>query len=72
MNTIRFKANKSLLFFTSVTIAVNMVCLIMQYFSLKRMWQTEKAYQEIRAEEMQMKFDVDEALRKKIEKHEFV
>lgn len=69
MNIIKFRASRFFLFFAFVTIAVNMICLIRQYFSLKRMWQTEKAYHAVRKEEMQMKFDVDEALREKCKKH---
>lgn len=72
MNKIKFEVNKPFIFFIAVTVGVNMICLVLQYFSMKRMWQTEKSYQAIRAEEMQMKYDIDEALRKKCKKHGIV
>lgn len=69
MNNVKWKVTRFFAFFVTVTAAVNMICMILQYFSLKRMYRTEKAYLENRVEEMQMKFDVDEALRKKYGKH---
>ncbi|MEH2959214.1 hypothetical protein [Candidatus Merdisoma sp. JLR.KK006] len=72
MNNVKWKITRFLAFFVTVTAAVNMVCMILQYFSLKRVYRIEKAYLENRVEEMQMKLDVDEALWKKYRKHEML